>query len=204
MNFPRARWKLDEARFFLGFLDDMDDKLFERRPRAFNFLLSAFLNATYSVREMVDLELTQQLRKQGQKGTGGVLAAKFLASWEAGLEPEDLKIWGWMPGQRHAEVHKKGVELHTAKKLEPVRRSPDYEYYAQGHYHPAYYMQMMSVSPALLGIPLEQQVQVPPGVWREALMHEFKVGEERRQVVGVCDQYCGLLEQLILAAEEAA
>jgi hypothetical protein len=109
MDSPRARWKLDEARFFLGFLDDREDKLFEREPRAFNFFLSAFLNATYSVTEMVKIDLTQQLRKQGQKGTGGALAANFLAEWEPSLGAKDREIWEWMPRQRGAEVQREGV-----------------------------------------------------------------------------------------------
>ncbi len=197
MNLPLARWKLDEARFFLGFLGDRDDKLFEDKPHAFRFFLSAFLNATYSITEMVKLELTQQLRKQGRKGTHGKIWETFLDKWESALGAKDREICGVMRVQRHVEVHEKGVELQTEKKLEPVRPRPDYERYI---YHPAYYqMHMMSVSPALLGIPPEDQIL--SGVWREALMHEFKIGEERRRAVGVCEQYCGLLEQLILAAE---
>ena len=205
MNARRARAKLAEARFFLAQLDERGDGRFDRDPQAFGFYLSAFLNAGYSVTQMIRMELTRHVRQQGRKrGKGGSIGASFMEEWAASLAERDRKAWEWMDMQRHAEVHREGVEIQVGKKLEPVKPRIDYEHYARGafRYHPAYYMQAMSVSPALLGIQPEEWV--PAGVWREALVHEFTVGEERRGVAEVCGQYFGLIEQLIVAAEKAA
>jgi hypothetical protein len=79
MDTPRGKLKLDEARFFLSHLADSDTAS-HREPRACNFYLSAFLNAAYSVTEMLEREMKRELRKgAGKKKTAGKAFGDWLA-----------------------------------------------------------------------------------------------------------------------------
>jgi hypothetical protein len=108
MDTPQAWFKLDEARFFRDRLADKDDKLPMREPLAFNFYLSAFLNACYSIVEKLEGEMTQQLGLKRKRTIQGEKFTKWLADWSSELGPEEGAVWKRMELYRHDEVHREG------------------------------------------------------------------------------------------------
>src|SRR5215831_2871756 len=92
--------KLREARYFLGELRGRENRAFgDREP--YDFLLSAFLSAGMSVRELIQ-------RAQNRSQNPAIKGWK--AKWERRLKlkPEDWDLYDYMREDRRHEVHLDG------------------------------------------------------------------------------------------------
>ena len=125
MNTPRADHKLGEARFFLQHLQKEDQKVIKQCPEAFGYYLSAFLNATYSVVEIHELEAKSGPAKAGE--TKNDIKERYnlwYKEWCKNLTANDRTLWDYMRGQRRAEVHMLGVETLPEEKAIPAESVP--------------------------------------------------------------------------------
>ena len=190
MNTPRADLKLAEAGFFLGHLREERG----RDARAFGFYLSAFLNAAYSMVQLLTLEAKTDLKRDAEsKKRAKALFQKWYDEWVAKLGPEDRDVWALMVTQRRDEVHLLGARTVTETKgipIEPPRGNPAlfYTVYLSGASDPR---------PAEW-IKEKERLGLPAWVnsWREAQVHHFEIAGERHDVVETCRRYLALLERL--------
>jgi hypothetical protein len=154
---------------------------------------------------MLETEMQRALRKgAGRKKTIGVAFREWLAAWRDSLTLEEREVWTLIQEQRAAEVHKKGAET-VADKTERVPLRPP----RSGH--PAYYnTSMMAGPPPIFGDAWHEEKRrlgLPPwaDMWREAFVHDFKIGDERVSVVGTCERHvCPYLTDLSQTPEPLA
>lgn len=117
MDTPRANYKFNEAHFFLLLLQEEP----QRGEPAFGYYLSAFLNAAYSVVEVLEREVKTALKAGAEKKKEA--KAKFDAwydTWQAGLAEDDRALWSAMNIQRGEEVHKLGAQTVAETRIIPV------------------------------------------------------------------------------------
>jgi len=186
----RVTSKLEEVRFFLDHLSDVDGVWFQRTPEAFVFYWSAFLNAGYSVTELLGHAMAPTLRQRRFRGkTGKRVFQEWLDEWrERRLQPEERPVWDFMCVQRGAEVHREGATTVPETYVIPVapppaRLSPNFAL-----------LTGFAGPPELLGAT----------VLREAIRHNFPIGEERLEGLKACRCYVALLERLIDDAKAEA
>ena len=104
--YKRARFKLDEAKFFLAYLArEIQPRAGRNEPRASRFFLSAFLSAARRTNYV--LEHTDER------------AYERWPEWREGLKGEDREIVDLMESDRRHEVHRRGSKV-TDKKI-PIR-----------------------------------------------------------------------------------
>lgn len=202
MDTRRTLSKLEEARFFLWHLREENAKA-ERGPgsswgpRAFGYYLSAFLNASYSVLQYLELEAKTELKRGAtNKKQAKQRFNEWLADWIAALPADERQVWDHMEEQRGAETHRERAKTVTETKVVPY--GPQFGYRG----HPAYYGTFVFGGSPLfedsfaeerqkLGLPLWATA------WWEAQVHHFEIEGERRDVVQTCERYVKLLEKLV-------
>jgi hypothetical protein len=191
METPRARHKLGEAGFFLSHLR----KEREGDSNAFGYFLSAFLNASYSLVKLLEVEAKRELKKDAQnKKKAKAAFGPWYENWANALSPEEHEVWVLMEAQRRDEVHLLGAETVKETKaipLEPPRGNPA-----------VFYTTFLGSPPLLVDDAWRAELRrlgLPPWVsaWREAQVHHFEVAGERRDVVETCLRYLALLERLL-------
>jgi hypothetical protein len=101
---PQTEWKLDEAKFFLWHLRDSRPTLASRDAPAFSFYLSAFLNAAYSCREVLRLEVLQG------KLMWRDAFYRWREAWVGSLDNADRRACTLGLGERNSEVHERGAK----------------------------------------------------------------------------------------------
>ncbi len=191
METPRANLKLEEAQFFLGHLREKQGK----DARAFGFYLSAFLNAAYSMTDLLKREVKTDLKKGAvKKKQAKTKFDEWKQNWVNGLPADERKVWVLMEAQRRGEVHGLGAKTFAETKAVPLDRP------SRGH--PAFYGQMSIAPPAIFGdawAEEKRKLGLPSWVqaWREAQIHHFKIEGERQDVVQTCERYVTLLQRLL-------
>jgi hypothetical protein len=117
MDTPRTGHKFTEARsFFLSLSAEADQS-----SPDFRHYLSAFLNAAYSVVEILELEAKMALKAGADKP--GKAKAKFngwFAEWLAALPEDERTLWDTMEALRGSEVHRLGAETVMATRDTPA------------------------------------------------------------------------------------
>jgi hypothetical protein len=178
VEFPKARHKIEEAEFFFVQLDRHaqravleDDRSFWDL-RVFRFYLSAFLGAGMSVR--------QDVLRSEHKGT--YLAA--YPTWEAGLSPDDRRVWDSMKDRRDEEVHLANIKVLREIALMPL---------ADTWWRRAGRAPFADVTPA------ERDAPVQIGALRPKFVNPD--GSET-DVFDECRTYLGLLRGLLAACEQ--
>ena len=189
METPRANLKFDEARYFLGHLGENRGK----DARIFGFYLSAFLNATYSMTDLLAREVKTELKKGVEKKKQVKMQFDdWYEKWFEGLPPHEREVWVLMEAQRRGEVHGLGAETVVEKKAVPLD-PPSRDY-------PTFYGQMVVAPPPIFGDKWTEErrkLGLPSWVqaWREAQIHHFTIEGERKEVVQTCEQYVTLLRR---------
>lgn len=104
MDLERIHKKLAEAQFFLGKMTEQEhwNRTFGDRQLAFDFYLSAFLNAGRTV--------DYRLRYEQQASYKA-----WRKAWDARLTPEENSLIKFMVDDRIDEVHKSGSSRSEAK-----------------------------------------------------------------------------------------
>jgi len=177
MDIKRTEKKLREAQCFLGYLRSHASTPFDKRE-PFDFYLSAFLNATYSVQEVLQVEtkIKELVYKQWYK------------DWKAKLEANDQKLFPFMigekkgSGQRHKEVHATGAEYD--KKGTEISLF-DYDTLCGdrcGRFE-------------IFGSPYSLTGTAPPTFTRHEQL--FQLDGEPKEVVSVCEKWLDLLMRLV-------
>ena len=191
METPRANLKLDEAQLFLGHLREQRGK----DARAFAFYLSAFLNAAYSMTDLLAREAKTALKKGAErKKLAKTQFDTWYRDWVERLPADERKVWTLMEAQRRDEIHGLGAETVAETKPVPLERP--------SRAHPAFYAQMMGSPPAIFGdawAEEKRRLGLPSWVeaWREAQIHHFTIEGERHDVVNTCERYVALLQRLL-------
>jgi hypothetical protein len=191
METPRAHHKLGEAQFFLHWIQ----REREGNPQWFGYYLSAFLNASYSFAQVLEVEAKRGL-KEGAENKKQAKAAfrPWYANWVNTLSTEEHSVWVLMEAQRRDETHLLGAEAvkeSRAIPLEPPKNNPAVFYSLMGGGPPAMFADAWMEEKRRLGL--------PPWVnaWREAQVHHFDIEGERQDVVKTCQRYLALLERLL-------
>ena len=168
METPRTNLKLEETQFFLRHLR----KEREKDARAFGFYLSAFLNAAYSMTDLLEREAKTELKKGAvKKKQAKTLFDSWYQKWFQGRPANEQKVWVLMETQRRGEVHSLGTETVAETKAVPLDRS------SRGH--PAFYGQMITAPPAIFGAAWAEEKRklgLPSWVqaWRESQIHQCR------------------------------
>lgn len=197
METSRAKFKLEEARFFLHHLREERGKVPPNWPQAFGFYLSAFLNAAYSVTECLEWEAKTELKKGAErKKQAKARFNEWREEWVKRLSPEERKVWDHMEEQRGAEVHSLGATTVTETKAVPIQhhpRSPASVYYFFQNFMPppALFADAWVEEKRKTGLPLWADA------WWEAQVHHFEIEDERHEVVRTCERYIALLQRLL-------
>jgi hypothetical protein len=102
-----TRWKLGEAKFFLLHMEDRTQQMtqHDHEKTVFEYYLSAFLNAAYSVKEIFFVE--------GQKLYPGQKLSDVMERWKQTLKTEDAELWNSMPEHRRKVVTRKDDPMST-------------------------------------------------------------------------------------------
>jgi hypothetical protein len=176
---PTAWSKLGEAVFFL---DRLRREHATAAPSAnvFGFYLSAFLNAAYSLIEILEFEV-KVARINGYD--------EWFRAFAQGLPDAGRSLWVFMRRQRRLEVHfPEGMEIRSDER----QAIPSADHPVGGVTHPqAFYRILATWYPG----------QMDPDPLRrtrdEAPLHHFEIEGDRREVVQVCAAYVGLLRLLL-------
>src|SRR5437899_1126177 len=119
---PRARFKLEEAEYFLGRLREQHRQLQGGSEKEFAFLLSAFLNADYTLTEILEREGKTALKKSAQnRGQAKRRYEAWKKKWVNDLVADDALVWELMEEQRWREVHEFGAKTELVTKPVPTR-----------------------------------------------------------------------------------
>lgn len=180
MNTPRADYKLREAKFFLDHLKTENKKSVRNDPEAFKYYLSAFLNAAYSVKQVLPTET----HIKGERFNG------WCKEWRQNLSSNDKKLIDFFEapetGQRGMEVHKLGAETLRKEKAVRAESLPGFEVFGP----PAFFYGEANVQAAReAGVPGAQ-------AWVYMQETVFKRDGEP-PVIQTCEGYVVLLERLL-------
>ena len=177
MKTPRAKDKLGEVQFFLGHLQEENRKVVKQCPEAFGYYLSAFLNATYSVVEILKREADKEYKSR-------------CSQWRDKLSQDDRILWddiehGYIREQRRVELHGFGAKISSKEKAIPAELVPG--------------VTVSSIPAFYLGeehLKRTQELGLPP--WTTAW---FNIQEPhfdgKDEVLQVCLRSVALLERLL-------
>jgi hypothetical protein len=187
---PRARFKLGEVGFFLVRLQERHREPQKGLPNEFAYYLSAFLNAAYSLTEMLEREGKTALKAgAANRGRAKKQYETWKETWVNNLA-DDMVVWTLMEQQRWQEVHEFGAKTIPEKKIIPMRpHGGIYGPFVVGP--PAMYAESWLEHKRKLGLPSWADA------WWEAQVHHFDVDGERQHVVSVCERYLHLLTRLL-------
>jgi hypothetical protein len=191
MKTTRARHKLGEAQFFLYHLRKERD----RDAQAFSYFLSAFLNAAYSLVQVLEVETKRWLKERAENKKQAKAAFQlWFEDWVKALPRDEHEVWVLMEAQRRDEVHVLGAETVKETKAIPLEPPRD---------NPAVFYTLLAGATDLFADDAWREelrrLGLPPwaSAWREAQIHHFEVEGERRDVVETCQRYLALLDRLL-------
>jgi hypothetical protein len=153
---------------------------------AFRYYLSALLNAAYTVRKVVEVEVKRELKKTVKiKKEVKKKYDSWYNNWVTALHHEDRALWDYMDDQRGYEVHELGADTLVKEKVIPAEFVPG--------------MYVSGPPAALLGEAHRrwtEEIGLPPGSQAGVYVTEYYFGDKSR-VVQKCEQYLTLLERLL-------
>jgi len=118
MKTPNAQRKLNEARFFLRHLKEVNQQQIRPELEAFAHYLSAFLAAAISILYLL----------KGHEG--GPTFKQWFRSWRENLPPKDRELLNFMWRQRDLEVHEFGAETEVSAEPVPADLVPGVHVFA--------------------------------------------------------------------------
>jgi hypothetical protein len=123
MNPEATRDKLEEAKFFLRYLDEAQNLPQSQTQTPFRYYLSAFLGATYSVEQYLQTDVVramrQQVRTQVKKPSEQQAVKqykKLFAEWFTALPQEKQALWDFLMNNRGSEIHVERTKTVTKEK----------------------------------------------------------------------------------------
>ena len=109
----QAHKKLREAKHFLRHLQENAAAVVVHDSEEFDFYLSAFLNASWSVGQVLRTECLQTDQSTPQKSQHRKWYDNWFAEWQKGLTKTQRSLWEFADGQRGVEVHQKGASVRV-------------------------------------------------------------------------------------------
>jgi hypothetical protein len=172
MPIEDADFKLRESSFFLARIEHEDRQHVRHEPEAFEFYLSAFMSAAYSVFDMLS----------------GV-DARTVAAWIKALKPEDQYLIKSLRGKRGASTHERKLKVETREKKVPLYklrsgRSPFAGYHVFG---PPFVPQPTAILPEYL-IPFKNHRAEVVDTCRQYVALLRKLRSEFGQSPGAADR----------------
>jgi hypothetical protein len=217
MNLEATRDKLEEAKFFLLYLDEAQNQPQSQTQTPFRYYLSAFLGAIYSVQQYLQTEVIravrQQARTQGKKLSDQHARPhynKFFTGWFTALPPEHQDLWESLMNNRGSEIHTERTKTVTKEKAIPAYPSPHYPYRSECSWAFAahFVTQLQEGAPFYPDIAetTKQDIGLPLGTnaWVYIQEHHHKIGGVLQATVKTCTEYVALLESLINHFEQSA
>jgi hypothetical protein len=132
MNLEATRDRLEEARFFLRYLDEAQNRPQLQTQTPFRYYLSAFLGAAYSVEQYLQTEVVRAMRQQARtqvkklsKRQAGKHYNQLFVEWFTALPPEKQALWAFFWNNRGSEIHverTKTVTKENAISAGPISR----------------------------------------------------------------------------------
>lgn len=213
MKLIDTRDKLDEARIFLRYLDQAQYDKPANIP--FKYCLSAFLNATYGVREYLKAEFIGALRQQapthGKKLSKDEALKRYvqlLERWIGNLPPEKRALWDSMLRNRISETHKKRVNTVTKPKAVSIGPFLRYPYGTERSFaFAAHYVMQQQVAanyPGMANWIKGPGLSSATGMWTEIQEHHSEIGGVFQSMAKGCTDYVALLDDLISHFEQSA
>jgi len=214
MNLEATRDKLEEARFFLRYLDEAQNRPQSQTQTLFRCYLSAFVGAAYSVEQYLQTEVVramrQQARTQGKKLSeqqAGKPHKKLFAEWFTALSQEKQAIWDSLMNNRGSEIHVERAKTVTKEKAisagpisRPLRpeRNPAYA----AHY--VMQLQVAASYPEMADMIKELGLPSGTGIWTYIQEHHLEIAGVLYATVKACGDYVALFDSLISHFEKSA
>ena len=181
-----AQKKLREARFFLACLQDEENRTKGPNEEIFDYYLSAFLGAAYSVEEVLKFELR----------SGAVVSA-----WRGALKDKGDTFYEDMMTLRHSEIHREGAR--RARESKAVATGPADHPSVGWHLQPfaaaRFYMNNAPWPVTPEEIAVTDKLGLPPGTrsWIYVDHHLLELKGQREDAIKVCSRFVTLLEDLL-------
>ncbi len=205
MKLDGTKDKLEEVKFFLGHLEETQNKAQSPTQTPFRYYLSAFLGAAYSVEQCLQTEVVAALRDQARtqrKALSGQdarrLYGKRFAEWRAALPHPKLSLWDSMMDYRGGETHRaERTKTATQDKAVPI----DYARLAErGFAFAAYYVMQQQAAfyyPEVAERAAKEGLPFQTGAWTYIKEHHLEIGGVRIKTVKACEECVALLEGLV-------
>jgi len=219
MKLEDAKDKLEEARLFLRHLDAAQNEQTAQPPIPFRYCLSAFLNATYGVRQYLKAEFVlvrlEQAQRQGRplpeeaEDAEARLYYQEVDKWVDTLLHDEQMLWRSMREFRNEESHEKRVPTVPRQKAVPLRSAsrPQYGTVEISNAFAAQYMMYQQVAASYPEMAERLAKHGPPfgtGAWSYITEHHLEVGKALQSTVTACGGYVVLLNSLISHFEQSA
>lgn len=104
--------KLEEARFFLRYLDEAQNRPKSQTQTPFRYYLSAFLGAAYSVEHYLRTEVAKAMRQQARRQN----YKELFVEWFTALPQEKQALWDSLMNNRGSEIHVERTKTVTKEK----------------------------------------------------------------------------------------
>jgi hypothetical protein len=214
MKLDGAKDKLEEAQLFLRYLEAAQNG--HKVDIPFPYCLSAFLNATYGVREYLKASFVQmtldqsgiQIQGLNEKEIEQLLREKQnlfyqeVDDWLATLLQDRQTLFRSMREFRNDDAHEKRVKTIVTQKIKPLGFSSlsPYGTVEYGNAFAAQYMMYQQVAasyPEMAETVRNEFLPFGTGAWSYITEHHLEIGKVAQPIVGACKDYVDLLVSLI-------
>jgi hypothetical protein len=213
MNLEATRDKLEEARFFLRYLDEAQNRPQSQTQTPFRYHLSAFLGATYSVEQYLQTEVVramrQQARTQGKKLSkqqAGHRYNQLFAEWFTALSQEKQALWDSLMNNRGNEIHVERTKTVTKEKAisaGPISRPLRPEHNPAYAAHFMMQLQVAASYPEMADMIKEVGLPSGTGIWTYIQEHHLEIAGVLHATVRACGDYVALSDSLISHFEKS-
>jgi hypothetical protein len=215
MNLEATRDKLEEARFFLRYLDETQNQPQSDTQTLFRYYLSAFVGAAYSVEQYLQTEVVramrQQARTQGKKLSeqqAGKPYKKLFAKWFTALPQEKQALGLSFKSNRRSEIHVERTKTMTTEKAMSTPLIPGFPYRSErSRAFGAHYVMQQQVAawyPEMADRIKELGPLSGTGIWTYIQEHHLDIGGAFQSTVKACGDYVALFNGLISHFEKPA
>ena len=185
---PITHKKLREAKYFFHHLSGKEGSL-RLDSEEFDFYLSAFLSASWSVSEFLQAELFQTAKSRRQKSRRRKWHELWFADWKKELTHAKMELWEFVDGQRGKGVHNLGANAKPKTEHIPLSKIP-----LKDRGHPAYGVFVSS--------PPELYSRRPTTVGQK--VHYFVMGSTPEKAIDTCGRYLGIVNKLVHDFEQTS
>ncbi len=183
---PQTHKKLREARFFLRHLQEKAEAVAVHDSEEFDFYLSAFLNANWSVGKVLRTEFLQTDQTARDSPQRRKWFTDWFSNWKKGLTTTQQDLWKFADDQRGIEVHQKGANVRAETEFIPLTHLP-----REDRSHPAYGFHWF-------GPP----TMPPPKIGLR--VHYFERNDSAEKAIDTCRRYFELARKLVQDFEQAS